>query len=492
MDVGSPDNQQSGGTGNAWAIESQFGRLNYSFANKYLVEAVARRDGSSRFPATRKYAFFPSAAIGYRLGQESFILDNLTWIDELKLKASIGVLGNQNIGNYDYQNTLDVGAPYNYSFGGNISAGAARTTIVDPNLHWESTRTKDVGVEVGLFKGLLNASATYFDRHTYDILVSPGGSVSSTLGFAVGRQNSGRLSNQGWEFVLGHAKSIGSFSYNLNGNFSIINNKVLDLGVGNVTQPNGLVGNGSNLFIGFPIQMYYGYLADGLYVDQAAIDAYQEGNKSAAIQPKPQPGDIRYKDISGPNGVPDGKVDATYDRTLLGSSIPKYTFGFNLGATYKGFDFAMLLQGVAGVQNWQTEHIGQAFLNTGSIQKWQMEERWTPDNPRADAGYPRLEILGPAGSPNTLLSSFWITDGAFLRGKNIQFGYTIPVSWGQKVGVSSLRVYASGDNLFTISNYRPGWDPENGSAGGNATRYVSNGVYYPLLKVYTFGLNLRF
>ncbi len=492
LNVGALDNQQASGTANEWAIESLFGRINYSFANKYLVEAVARRDGSSRFPTSRKYAFFPSAAVGYRLGQENFIRNNVDWIDELKLKASVGVLGNQNIGNYDYQNTLSLGSVYNYSFGGIISSGAARTVIVDPTLHWESTRTTDVGVEVGLFKGLLNASATYFDRYTYDILVSPGGSVSSTLGFGVGRQNSGKLSNTGWEFTLSHTKTIDGFSYNINGNFSVIKNKVLDLGVGNVIQPNGKVGNGSSLFIGYPIQMYFGYVADGLYVDQADIDSYQLGNESKSIQPNPKPGDVRYRDISGPDGVPDGKVDATYDRTFLGSSIPKYTFGLTIGASFKGFDATLLLQGIAGVQNNQTEHVGYAFWNTGSIQRWQMEERWTSENPRADAEYPRLEILSTNGSPNTLLSSFWVINGAYLRGKNVQIGYTIPKTWSQKIGVPGIRLYASGDNLFTISNYRKGWDPEAGSSGGNATRYIANGLYYPLLRIYTFGVNVKF
>lgn len=492
INTGSADNQQSTGTANEWALESFFGRVNYNYANKYLIEGVLRRDGSSRFPENNKYAYFPSCAIGYRIGQERFIKDNFTWINELKLKASIGTLGNQNIPNYPYQNLYNIGTLYNYPFGAGISSGVARTTISDPNLHWESTRASDVGIETNLFKNKLNLSATYFNRYSYDILYSPGGSVSSTLGFALSKQNTGRLRNTGWEFVATHSNTIGQFNYSINGNFSIINNKVLDLGVGNINQPNGMVGNGSTLFIGAPMQLYYGYQADGLFVDNDDIAKYVN---QTAINPKPQPGDVRYKDISGPDGKPDGKVDATYDRVVLGSNIPKYTFGVNLSASFKGFDVSMLLQGIAGVKNYMTEHAGLAFFNFSSIQKWQMDERWTKDNPRRDAGYPRLEIISNSGTPNTLLSSFWVLNGAYLRGKNVQIGYTLPKVLTRRAGMSSVRIYASGENLFLLSHYRPGWDPEVGTDAAptdDSNSIIANGVYYPILKNFTIGCNINF
>lgn len=499
LNVGSPDNQQSGGTGNEWALESFFGRLNYSYANKYLIEGVVRRDGSSRFPASKKYAYFPSAAIGYRMGEEKFIKQHFTWISELKLKASFGILGNQNIPNYPYQNTYrltnDAGGTFSYPFGGVINQGVARTTITDPNLHWESTRTTDFGMELGLLKGKFNLAATYFDRYSYDILYSPGGSVSSTLGFSLSKQNTGKLSNKGWEFIVSHTNTIGSFRYNFNGNFSIINNKVLDLGVGNINQPNGMIGNGSSLFIGYPMQIYYGYQADGIFIDAEDVKNYLVANNQSAINPTAQPGDVRYKDISGPGGKPDGKVDATYDRVVLGSNIPKYTFGLNIGAGFKGFDFSMLLQGMAGVKNYMNGYAGIAFNNFGSIQKWQMDERWSPLNPRRDAGYPRLELVTNSGTPNTLLSSFWVLNGSYLRGKNIQIGYTLAGSVIKRMKVTSIRIYASGENLFLFSNYRKGWDPEVGtdsSPNDDSNSIISSGSYYPILKNYTFGLNINF
>jgi hypothetical protein len=393
-------------------------------------------------------------------------------------------LGNQNISNYPYQNTLTSSAARNggtaYSFGGKIAQGVARTILVDSTLHWESTRTTDIGLEVGAFENKLNFSVTYFDRYTYDILYSPAASVSKVLGFNLSQRNTGRLENTGWEFTAGHNHSIGKLSYFANANFSIINNNVLDLGVGNVMQPNGLIGNGSSLFIGHPMALYYGYVADGLFVDDEDIDSWAN---MAAVNPSPQPGDIRYKDISGPEGIPDGKVDATYDREVLGSQIPKYTYGVNLGASYGGFDLNVLLQGIAGVTGRLSGFAGWALYNQfGNVQRWQYEGRWSDENPDRNAEYPRLEHIPNSGTNNTILSSFWTLNGSYIRIKNVQLGYNVPEQVLQKVKLSSARLYVSGENLHTFSNYRKGWDPEiNGS-----------GYFYPIMAIYTLGLNITF
>ncbi|MCM4155765.1 TonB-dependent receptor [Gramella sp. AN32] len=480
LDVGSPDNQRASGSGSETTLESQFARLKYNFASKYLIEGVIRRDGSSRFPTSNKYAIFPSVAVGWRIGEEKFIEDNFAWINELKLKASWGVLGNQNISDYAYQNTLNSSTSYAYSFGGTISQGVAISTIKDSDLKWESTRTQDLGLEVGLFKNRLNFSAAYYDRYTYDILYSPASSVSGVLGFGISEQNTGELENTGWEFTLNHNNNLGDFSYNIGANYSIVNNKVLSLGVGNVEQPNGLVGNGSSLFVGYPIQTYYGYIAEGLFVDQNDVDTYADQSE---INPNVQAGDVRYKDLSGPEGVPDGKVDDTYDRTYLGSRIPKYSYGINLGASYKGFDFSMLLQGFAGVKGRLSGYAGWAFYNTtGNIQRWQYEGHWTAENPNRDAVYPRLETVPGGGTPNTILSSYWLLDASYMRIKNAQLGYNLPEDFLQSTGIANLKIYISGENLGTFSNYRQGWDPE----------ISTDGEFYPIYTTYTLGLNLSF
>ncbi|MGV3539349.1 MAG: SusC/RagA family TonB-linked outer membrane protein, partial [Rufibacter sp.] len=244
-------------------------------------------------------------------------------------------------------------------------------------------------------------------------------------------------------------------------------------------QPNGMVGNGSSLFIGHPMDIYYGYVADGLFVDQGDVTSWPKMD----VNPTPKPGDIRYKDISGPEGVPDGKVDGTYDRVVLGSQIPKYTFGANLAASYGGFDLSILLQGISGVTGRLQDYAGWALFNTtGNIQRWQYEGRWTQENPDRNAIYPRLETVPNAGTPNTILSSFWTLDGSYVRVKNIQLGYKLPSQFTEKVKIAGARFYVSGENLHTFSDYRQGWDPE----------LIGNANFYPIMAVYTLGLNVTF
>ena len=479
LNAGSPDNQKSEGTGNAWAIQSGFGRLRYNFNERYLFESTVRYDGSSRFPQSKKFGFFPSVAAGWRLSEENFFKENesLGFISNLKLKVSWGRLGNQNIGNYPYQSVYELGQ--NYPFGDTYTQGAAVTTAVDPTIKWEETETVDGGLEAVFWNGLLSVNASYFNRRTYDILYKPSGSVSTILGQKISEMNTGELKNFGWEFEVGHRNKIGDVSYNVNANLSIIKNKLVTLGVGNVEQLNGLVGNGSDLFIDYPIQMYYGYVSDGVFLDEKDIKSWHDQSK---VTPNPQPGDIRYKDISGPDGVPDGKIDPNYDRVYLGSRIPKFTFGLNLGVEYKGLDLSVLLQGVAGVTGMLDGFAGWAFRGDGNIQKWQAEGRFDPANPTRYPAYPRLEDLSNSTTPNIVTSDFWTQDASYIRLKNIQLGYTFPKKMLQAAKISNLRVYVQAENPLCWNKYKPGWDPEINTSGN----------YYPILATYTFGVNFKF
>lgn len=477
INVGSPEGQRVEGTANEWALQSVFGRVRYDFADKYLFESTLRYDGSSRFPTAQKYAIFPSVAVGWRLSEEGFFKSAVPWVYDLKLKASYGELGNQNIGNYPYQTVLQSG--FGYPFGGVMGSGVAATTLTDPLLHWESTRTVDAGIDVSILGGALGFSASYFNRETFDILYQPTSSVSKVLGKGLSETNTGNLRNYGWEFTAHYRTQFGNTQFRAEPNFSIINNKVLDLGVGNIYQPNGMVGNGSNLFIGHPMELYYGYIADGLYVDENEIAA---GPNISQINPQPSPGDIKYRDVSGPDGTPDGQVDPVYDRVVLGSRIPRYTLGLALGATYKGFELNALVQGVAKVKGKLGGYAGFAFNNTASIQRWMMEGRWTPENPNPNADYPRLELISNQGTPNTLESSFWLPDASYVRLKNIQLGYSLPNALLQSWNIQRIRVYITAENLYTWNKYRRGWDPE----------INTNGAFYPIFANYTFGLNLTF
>lgn len=480
LSLGDPSTQTNNDGASEYALQSLFGRLQYNFMNRYLAEGVLRYDGSSRFPVNQKYALFPGIAVGWRVSEEKFIKNNLLWLNDLKLKASYGTLGNQNIGNYPYQNLLYTG--YNYPFGGVISAGAARTTITDTTLHWESTRTKDIGFDATILKNRLNFGVTYFDKYTYNILASPGGSVSNVLGYTVGQQNSGSLSNKGWEFILNYRDRVDELQYWINSNLTVLKNTILDLGVANVLQPNGLTGNPAIGFIGYPYSSYYGYVADGLFVNAEDVTNWTKDNNMSAISANPQPGDIRYKDISGPGGKPDGKVTADFDRVVLGTTIPKYSFGSNLGVSFKGIDISVLLQGVAGVKGYLNNYAGWAFYLYGSIQRWQADGHWTAENPDRNAVYPRLEIISNQGTPNTLTSSFWTLNGSYLRIKNIQLGYNIPTAFLKAAGIKGARLNIAAENLHTWSKYRKGWDPEINTGGS----------FYPILKNYTVGLNLNF
>jgi len=477
MSMGGINNQQANGDDTEWAIQSLFGRFKYNYVDKYLFEFTIRRDGSSRFPPNRKYGVFPSLAAGWRISQEEFFSKSLPWVSNLKLKASWGRLGNQNIGNYPYQTTLASGR--NYAFGSGMTTGAAYRNYRDPDIHWESTEVKDIGFESGFFDGKLLFNLTYFDRFTSDILYTPSASVSSVLGVGISETNTGEVKNSGWEIELGHRNSFKDFSYQINGNLSIINNEVVTLGLGNVTQPNGMVGNGSTLFIGYPMEMYYGFKSDGVFISTEDISQWPNQTK---ITPSPQPGDIRYVDLSGPEGVPDGVIDSNYDRTFIGSRIPKYTFGLNLSAQYKLFDVSAFFQGVAKVTGFLENYVGYAFRNLGTIQQWMIDGRFDADNPQRYPDYPRLEIITNVGTPNTVASDFWILNASYLRFKNLQAGFTLPKRILDAIRIDHLRIYISAENLFSINNYRQGWDPEINTGG----------AYYPILSTYTFGVNVKF
>ncbi|MDR2816479.1 MAG: TonB-dependent receptor [Proteiniphilum sp.] len=477
MDMGSEENQQAGGNLAGWALQSYFGRFKYSFGQKYLFETTVRFDGSSRFPKDKKYGTFPSLAAGWRLSEEGFFKPLRKVVSDLKLKTSWGILGNQNISNYPYQSTLTSGL--NYSFGGAAYTGAGLTLLKDPLLRWESTRTTDVGAELGLFDGLVDFHVSYFYRHTYDILYKPSASVSTVLGLDLSEINTGKVNNRGFEFDVSHQKRIRNVRYKLSANLSIIQNEVEDLGVGNVKQPNGLIGNGSSLFIGYPMEMYYGYLSDGVFIDEAEIASWPDQTK---VNTNPRIGDIRYKDISGPDGKPDGVVDPTYDQTYIGSRIPKYTYAFNIDLEYKGFDAKVFLQGVSGVKGYLSNYVGYAFFNLGTIQKWQMDGRFDPNNPKRYVDYPRLEILTNSLGPNYVQSDFWTLNASYLRVKNLQIGYSLPKKLINPAHLDRIRVYFSADNIYTANQYRKGWDPEINTGGS----------YYPILATYVFGFNINF
>jgi TonB-linked SusC/RagA family outer membrane protein len=452
LNTGSAENQQASGGASEWALQSFFARVNYDYKSKYLLELNGRYDGSSRFAGGRKYGFFPSLSAGWRVSEEAFMKPLKNVITEFKFRGSWGRLGNQNIGSYPFTSQLSFGS---YTFNKQIYDLAALNTMANTDISWESTEMTNIGMDLTLF-GNLSFNADYFSRKTSDILLTL--DVPIIGGLNAPFQNAGVVENKGWEIGLNYRGNAGDFKYDIGINLSDVKNKVIDLrGVA----LSGVTVNRE----GYAMNSIYGYQADGFFQSDAEVaqHATQFGNVKA--------GDIKYVDQNG-----DGRIDAA-DNVVIGSTIPRYTFGANLNASYKGFDLNVFLQGVGKADGYLYEETIMPFFHGGTVQE-QHKDHWTPETPNAT--FPRLAFNEVNNEQN---SSFWLKDASYLRVKNLQIGYNIPSGIAKRIGASSAKIYLSGRNLFTIDNF---WD------GHDVETPVGTGHDYPLVKVYTIGLNVKF
>lgn len=453
-----------------YALLSYFGRVNYSFANRYLLEANVRYDGSSRFAKSKRWGVFPSVSAGWRVSEESFWKDASVseWFDNLKVRLSHGVLGNQNIGAYPYQQTYSLGQ--GYVLNGALQSGATSGTYMNDNVTWERTRVTDLGLDFGLFGGKFSGTIDYFYKFTSDILASV--EVASLIGKGIGQSNVGAVSNKGIEINFSYNGQIGDdFQYSIAPNFSYIKNAVEELADGAKEDIN------NNRIVGQPLGIIYGYRTNGLFVDQNEINSAEN---QLVGKNDLKPGYVRYMDIDG-----DGSVTANNDREVLGTTTPKFYYGLNLTASYKGFDFNALFQGLGGHKRLIGSYMAYAFYNGGNIQKWQAEGAWSEQNPNKWAEYPRLETMN-MNSPNAQVSDFWVRNASFLRLKTLQVGYTLPKNLVAKAGISNARVFVNGQNLFTLKDFYKGWDPENEIGTGDSPSF------YPITRIISFGLNVKF
>lgn len=456
----------------SWKSQSQLvsylGRINYSFQDKYLLSLTGRSDGSSRFGANNKWAFFPSVAVGWKLSEEEF-LQSVDQISSLKVRASYGLTGNQNIANYQSLARLSV---YNYPFNDQLNSGLGPNNIPNPDLKWETTATTDIGIDIELFNNRVTFVADYYYKKTSDLLWNI--SIPTTSGFGSIFRNIGSLENKGIELALGATVIDSDFKWNTNLNWSRNRNKVLEIpGFTPATQgeiSGHLKVTGSWLEPGLPVGVWNLLKYDGVFQNQEQLD---KGPKN----PTDVLGDARFVDRNG-----DGVISLVEDRMIVGDPNPDFIFGWSNNFNYKGFDLAVYMQGSYGNDILNVQRGESNVSGPWANQRRKILNRWTPSNTNTDISRARVTV-----NPLLMQSSWLIEDGSFLRVKTMTLGYTFRPS---KV-VSSLRLYVTGQNLLTFTKYT-GFDPEVNTTGNSNLQLGVDYNAYPMAKSFLVGLNVGF
>lgn len=483
INLGDPATQSNDALASKWAIRSGFARVAYNYGERYLIEANLRYDLSSRFHKSNRGGWFPSVSAGWRLSEEKFMAFAKPVVDNIKIRASWGMLGNQYVGSTDYPYMSVLYQPSSdFSLiGGKPTAGYTQSVLANPNLSWETIQMFDVGFDLALFKNRLTFTFDWYDKNTSGILLKL--NYPSQIGANPSEQNAGKVNNRGWEIDAAWRDDIGDFSYGIGFNLSDVKNKIVDL-AGNAPD---LSGNTVRI-VGHPIDAFYGYIAEGLMmpedfkISDKEHNIYKLPDIPVLLGNTYQPGDIKYKDISGPDGVPDGIISPEYDRVIIGSKIPRYTYTINGNIAWKGIDFSIVLQGVGKCDGYLLGSARHAFQDmAGYPQKIHKDRFHITKNPDPNASYPRFTHHYDFNQ--STVSTFWLEDASYLRLKNVQIGYTFPEKWMKKARISNLRIYFSGDNLATASKFFYAYDPETP---------VSKGGYYPQVRTFVFGLNVTF
>lgn len=458
LDGGSKENWSNGGSATHWAIASFIGSLNYDYASKYLLSLKMRSDGSSRLASGSRWSTFPSVSAAWRISSESFMEKTQDYLNDLKIRASWGLTGaTTGVGLYPSYSTIGFG---NAALGNQYILSAYLSGLGNSELGWEKTSMLDFGFDARTLDNRLGVTFDYYIKNTKDILI--GLPVPLEYGFNKPNVNIGEVQNNGWELELSWNDNIGEFRYGIQANLSNNKNEVKDLG-GTSPWKDGYTAEG------LAMNSYYGYEALGLFQTEEEVK-----NSPVYSRRYAKPGDVKYKDQNN-----DGVIDAD-DRVVLGDRDPHYLFGVTLNGAWKGFDFSVFFQGV-GKRNY--------ILNGPSIRPLSDQGKgpafehqldyWTEDN--RDAKYPRLLEATSSLGFNHMTSDYWMINAGYLRLKNLQVGYNFSNDLLKNTGFSNIRLYFSANNLFTISNFTPGYDPETLSA-----------YTYPLSRTYSFGLNLQF
>ncbi len=451
-----------GGNAEEYSLQSFFGRIGYIYDNRYLFEMNVRHDGSSRLPKSHRYATFPSFSAGWVVSNEDFF-SGVGFINHLKLRASWGKLGNQEIGNYPYAPTM--AANYNYYFGSSKSIGLTDNVVANDNIRWETTTMTDLGFDMNFWKSKFNLTFDWFDKLTSDILLKLS-MPSSFLGtLSAPYQNVGKVRNRGWELSLGYNDRAGDWTWNAGVQLSAVNNTIVDNG--GIDTYSGNTVNRE----GYPIGSYYGLKAIGMYRTEADLRATDsQGRIVTTNGAAPVLGNIIYEDFNG-----DGNINSD-DRQIIGNPFPKLAYSFSLGFTWKNLDFNTFWQGVAGVYRYNWE---QTTISNGG----NMTKRWLDRYSDTNTGG-SMPAMGEGHNYNSTYSTFWLDKSDYLRLKNIELGYTFRGRLMERIKCDNLRVYLQSTNLLTITPLKD-YDPEKSSGD-------TRGDIHPNLTTFSVGVNLNF
>ena len=450
LDTGS-SNKQNGGNAQDVAIQSWFGRLNYDYQGKYLLEATLRADGSSRFAKGNRWGVFPSFSAGWNINRETFMESTNNWLSELKIRASWGVLGDaEKVGYYPTAQVLSYN-PKAYAFNGSLVGGAYSGVAINRNISWEESQQTNIGLDFGIFNQKIKFTADYFINNRNNILYSA--PVPSEFGLSAPLSNLLKMRSSGAEFIVSYDDRSNDFSWGLDVNTSFSKNKVLEMG----SSERWIEGNAVT-YLNDRYQLPFGYEAEGLFQSEEDI-------KNHAKQGNVMPGNIKFKDQNGDNII-NGD-----DRVVLNRKIP-VNYGANIRLGYKDFDFGINMYGVLNCKRYISGYEGWAFYLSQNARPMHLDA-WSETN--RDASYPRLTLTNT--SNDTRYNSFWLRNSAYLKIQNVQIGYTVPKDVLSKISIQYLRVYLSGQNLATITGY-DGFDPE--------------GSWYPLSRTFSLGFNLQF
>lgn len=465
------------------SLQSGFARLFYDYDSRFLATVTFRADGSSKFAPGNQWGYFPAFSLGWRLSNEKFI-KNITWISNLKLTGGYGELGNQNVDPYQYLSLIKIGSTYEkngYAFGGTGVSGAAVTSIANPDITWERAAMTNIALDAGFLNNQLNTTITWFNKNTKDMLISPP-VVGAAGSVAIPNQNIGTMNNKGVEVEVNYQGGDNKLKYSFGANASFIKNKVTQLnGVGTFIGST-VYGRSSQeisrTYQGQSIASFYGWKTDGLYQTQAEIDndpALKNDSRKSSIRP----GDVKFLDLNS-----DGLVDGN-DRTNLGNPNPNVTAGIQGSISYKGFDLSANFTGVFGVSLYNADRM-QGIDPTYPFNLYAEDlGRWTGAG--TSNTIPRLSL--DRANDNYRTSDLFVESGNYFSLKNVTLGYTLPLTWSKKAALKSVKLYASGQNVFIITKYK-GYTPELGYTNGNLQRGVDV-AQYPSVRTITFGVTVK-